>query len=272
MESSAVSPTGLPQPTLADLARVTETLGLISPRWSVWTLTTLAPAPLRYTDIKSRMPWLADGQLHPRLRKLTASGLIHRTPNGRRHVTYSLTDRATALLPVLTSLTTWGADHLNKPLVTVPGSGTREAKRIPLPEQAEDTLALITPRHHPAILWTLKARGTTSARSLGAIVVPTRHITCIYPPLHRLIDDGIAEAVNDGLAYRLTPHGHSLGPVFAGLSAWAAGRPLTDARHHPLWGHASTSLTRRPNGSWLTSQQRPPAPATRTPHEGTPTR
>lgn len=58
--------TTAPPPSAShDLSGVTKTLDLLAPRWSVWVLMTLSSQTLRYVEIKPRLPWLADGQLHP---------------------------------------------------------------------------------------------------------------------------------------------------------------------------------------------------------------
>ncbi|MDO0936465.1 winged helix-turn-helix transcriptional regulator [Streptomyces sp. DG2A-72] len=255
--------TGLPRTTRTDLARVTESLDMLAPRWSVWTLMTLAEQPLRYMEIRSQLSWLHSGQLNPRLRKLTDSGLIQRTEHGPRHVTYSLTARATELLPALTVIAAWGDEHLEKELVRNARTGEMEPERIPAAQNAEDTIVLISPRHTTPILWALKARGAASAKALAAEAMPTYGLPAVYLPLDRLVADGLV--VNRSTAtgvgeYQLSATGRALAPVFQSLSAWAAGRPIETAGAHPLWGQAPASAQTR-SGPWLTTQTRLPAPA-----------
>ncbi|MGW6393135.1 winged helix-turn-helix transcriptional regulator, partial [Streptomyces sp. NPDC055103] len=73
---------GLPAPAHRDLDQVIQALETISPRWNAWILMSLA-TPARYMDLKARMPWMADGQLHPKIRTLQATGLIQRTEHTR---------------------------------------------------------------------------------------------------------------------------------------------------------------------------------------------
>ncbi|MFD4476464.1 winged helix-turn-helix transcriptional regulator [Streptomyces sp. NPDC058471] len=252
--------TGLPRSTQIDVARVTESLEMITPLWNVRILTALSAQPLRYTEIKSRLPWLNDGTLHPKLRRLHDAGLVDRTEVSQGHVTYGLTGRGAVLLPVLTVIAAWGERHLEKPLVKNKNTGKLEPLAQVTPAQnIEDTLALIGPRHATPILWVLKDRGASSARALSAAAMPSRHHSNIYPQVDRLVSDGLVR--KDGRAYELTANGHALAPVYRALSAWAKGRPLADAGTHPLWGQAPAAKQAK-SGPYLTTQPRVPAPAT----------
>jgi DNA-binding HxlR family transcriptional regulator len=247
--------TGLPDATAADLSRVTKSLETISHRWSVWVLMTLSAGPQRYTEIKRRLPsWLHDGQIHPRLRNLTDAGLVERTEYDARHVSYGLTERGTALLPVLTVIAAWGNTHLEKNLVRNRHTGQMEPERIPAAQNIEDTLVLITPRHATAILWVLQARGASSALSLAGAAMPGYHPTGVHPRLRRLVADGLVKHA-DGSNYQLSAQGRALAPAYRALSAWAAGRPLTDAETHPVWGTAAAPSRSAP-GTWVTNQPR----------------
>ncbi|MFB7270744.1 winged helix-turn-helix transcriptional regulator [Streptomyces sp. NPDC056244] len=251
--------TGLPPATDTDLTRVTESLDMLAPRWSVWVLMTLSASPLRYTEIRRRLPWLNDGQLHPRLSKLSGNGLVERTEYTPRHVTYGLTGRGTELLPVLTAIAAWGDSHLERDLVRNRTTGKAEPERIAPAMSVEDALALLTPRHATAILWTLRVRETCSARGLAGVVTPASKWTTIYPPLKQLVDDGLVERTEEPV-YRLCAAGEALAPVFRAVSAWASGRPLAEADIHPVWGYPAPALSQAAPGSWVTHQSRLPAP------------
>jgi DNA-binding HxlR family transcriptional regulator len=248
--------TALPRATAADLARVGECLDMLAPRWNAWLLMSLERGPLRYFEIKSQLPWLRSGQLAPRLHQLTDDGLLKRGQLNWRHVTYGLTDRGAAAIPVLEELAAWGSAHLEKELVLNPGTGLREPERIPKAQDAEDTLGLISPRYAAPALWTLRIRGVSTARELAATVMPNASPSGIYPPLHQLTDDGLIErTAPDAPRFQLTEAGASLAPVFTAMSAWAAGRDVTTTRKHPVWGqkHARTLEQRN---AWATHQPR----------------
>ncbi|MFF3501163.1 winged helix-turn-helix transcriptional regulator [Streptomyces sp. NPDC003247] len=244
-----MSLTGLPPDTDADIARVSESLAMITPRWNVRILLALSGPPLRYSEIADKLSWLRDSQLHPKLRSLCDAGLMQRTEHDPRHVTYGHTDRTTTLLPTLPLIVTWAEQHLEQP-----------EGPLPAIEQIEDSLTLLTRRHAAAILWTLKIRGESSGLALARTVMPGNEWTNIYPPLRQLVADGLVDTDGTGQPYRLSTAGEGLGPVFGALSAWSAGQPFATAARHPVWGpdHAA-----RPSRTWLSHQARTPAPSTR---------
>lgn len=220
---------------------------MITPRWNVRIMLALSGPPLRYSQIADKMPWLQNGQLHPKLRALCDAGLVQRTEHTSRHVTYGHTDRGAALLPVLPLVVTWAEEHLEK-----------TDRPLPAIEQIEDSLTLLTRRHATAILWVLKSREEVSGRALARIVMPSSDGTNVYPPLRQLVADGLVDTDGTGQPYRLSEAGKSLAPVFGALSAWSAGQPLAQAAQHPVWGRANavTVPTR-----WVSNQARLPAPA-----------
>ncbi|MGA5348648.1 winged helix-turn-helix transcriptional regulator [Streptomyces griseoincarnatus] len=235
--------TALPPDADTDIARVTEALAMITPRWNVRILLALSGPPLRYSELAAKVSWLQNGQLHPKLKSLCDAGLVERTEHTARHVTYGHTERATALLPILPMIVTWAEEHLEKaerPLAAI--------------EQIEDSLTLLTRRHAAAILWVLKSRKEVSGRVLARIVMPSSDWTNIYPPLRQLVADGLADTEGNGRPYRLSAAGDALGPVLGTLSAWSAGQPLDQAASHPVWGQPQAKSAPRP---WVSSPSRP---------------
>ncbi|MER6531705.1 winged helix-turn-helix transcriptional regulator [Streptomyces sp. NPDC001508] len=254
--------TGLPPAADADVARVTEALTMITPRWNVRILLALNEPPQRYTQIADKLPYLPDSQLHPKIRSLCDAGLAERTEYSPRHVTYGLTRRGRHLLPVVPVIATWADQHLEQP--------PQPLSQI---EQVEDSLVLLTRRQVPAILWTLKIRQEASARALGRIVMPGGRWTSVYPPLRQLIDDGLVETAGKGQPYRLSRGGNALAGVLGALSMWAAGRPMDHAARHPLWGRPEPDATPSQARPWLSHQTRIPAsPAPLVPAATAPTR
>ncbi|MFF0509178.1 winged helix-turn-helix transcriptional regulator [Streptomyces fimicarius] len=235
--------TALPPDTDADIARVTEALAMITPRWNVRIMLALSGPPLRYSELAAKVSWLQSGQLHPKLKTLCDAGLVERAERSSRHVTYGHTERGAALLPVLPMIVTWAEEHL-------------ETADHPLPaiEQIEDSLTLLTRRHAAAILWVLKSRQEVSGRALARIVMPKSDWTNVYPPLRQLVADGLVDTDGIGRPYRLSAAGDGLGPVLGTLSAWSAGQPLNQAEQHPVWGQPQAKPAPRP---WVSSQSRP---------------
>ncbi|KMS67725.1 hypothetical protein ACM01_41635 [Streptomyces viridochromogenes] len=248
--------TASPHATPNDLSSVTKTLDLLAPRWSVWVLMTVSAQPLRYAEIKSRLPWLADGQLHPRLTHLTNAGVVERTEYAPRHVTYGLTIRGAELMPVLTVIASWGDTYLEKALVANKTTGGMEPERIPPAQNIDDTLALIVPRHATPILWSLQARGRASAKTLATEAMPGYGLTGVYKPLDRLVADGLVTATGTG-DFQLSASGQALAPVFQAISAWATA-PAPGARRPRGQGPAPSQNR---SGPWATTPTRVPAPA-----------
>ncbi|MER6331344.1 winged helix-turn-helix transcriptional regulator [Streptomyces sp. NPDC001034] len=247
--------TALPPDADADIARVTEALAMITPRWNVRILLALSGPPLRYSELAAKVSWLQNGQLHPKLKSLCDAGLVERTEHSARHVTYGHTERATALLPILPKIVTWAEEHLEK-----------AERPLPAIEQIEDSLTLLTRRHAAAILWVLKSRQEVSARVLARIVMPSSDWTNIYPPLRQLVADGLVDTAGNGQPYRLSAAGDALGPVLGAVSAWSAGQPVEQATQHPIWGHPQANPVPKP---WISSQSRPAPtapPTTRAAH------
>ncbi|NIY65576.1 winged helix-turn-helix transcriptional regulator [Streptomyces malaysiensis] len=244
--------TALPPDTDADIARVTEALAMITPRWNVRILLALSGPPQRYTELAAKVSWLQNGQLHPKVKALCDAGLVERTEHTARYVTYGHTERGAALMPVLPLIVAWAEEHL-------------ETADRPLPaiEQIEDSLTLLTRRHAAAILWVLKSREEVSGRALARIVMPSSDWTNIYPPLRQLVADGLVDTEGVGRSYRLSAAGDGLGPVLGALSAWSVGQPLHQAAQHPVWGHPQAKPALRPwisSQSWQTHAALPPAP------------
>ncbi|MEU6148033.1 helix-turn-helix domain-containing protein [Streptomyces sp. NPDC047081] len=248
--------TAQPSTTPNDLSGVTKTLDLLAPRWSVWVLMTLSAQPLRYAEIKPRLPWLADGQLHPRLRHLTGAGVVERTEYAPRHVTYGLTGRGAELMPVLAQIAAWGDTYLEKQFVTSKATGEPEPERIPPAQNIDDTITLIAPRHATPILVALIARGRASAKTLATEAMPGYGLNAVYKPLDRLVTDGLVTATDSG-DFQLSASGQALAPVFEAVIAWAA-RPPGEA--DPLRRRGSAPPQTR-SGPWATTPARLPAPA-----------
>lgn len=251
--------TTAPPPSAShDLSGVTKTLDLLAPRWSVWVLMTLSSQTLRYAEIQPRLPWLADGQLHPRLRHLTNAGVVERTEYAPRHVTYGLTSRGAALMPVLATIASWGDTYLEKDTVANKSTGEMEPERIPPAQNIDDALALIAPRHATPILWSLQVRGSATAKALATEAMPGYGLTAVYKPLERLAADGLITSGGSG-DYQLSVSGRALSPVFQAISAWAAAPPAEADARRPRGQGPAPSQNR--SGPWATTPPRRTAPA-----------
>ena len=87
-------------------------LAVLGGKWKTVILAHLKQGPLRYGDLRARIPPLSDKVLNDRLRDLQAQGLVSRRKAGRRGSpsTYELTRRGQSLGAVLQALHDWGAE------------------------------------------------------------------------------------------------------------------------------------------------------------------
>ncbi|WP_420036061.1 winged helix-turn-helix transcriptional regulator [Streptomyces sp. cg28] len=239
-----------------DLVGITKTLDLLAPRWSVWVLMTVSSQPLRYAEFKPRLPWLADGQLHPRLRHLTNAGVIERTEYGPRHVTYGLTSRGAELLPVLSAIASWGDTHLERKMVADKQTGKLKPEQIASAQIIEDAVALLAPRHAVPLLFSLQTRDSATSKALANEAMPGYGLAAVYKPLDRLVDDGLVITAESG-SYQLSASGRALPPVFEAISAWATG-PASKAEARRDRGQAGGPSQER-SGQWATTPNRHPA-------------
>jgi DNA-binding HxlR family transcriptional regulator len=88
---------------------------LIFARWTphiVWLLD--AQGPARFVDLQRRLAPLGTAMLARRLREMESAGLIERRPyHVRPHrVEYALTDLGKSVMPLLTAIGRWSADHM----------------------------------------------------------------------------------------------------------------------------------------------------------------
>lgn len=85
-------------------------LGVLRRRWTPLVLVQFAGGARAFSELAAALPTLSDKVLADRLAQLTTAGVLtrRRTPGWPPRVSYELTDRGAALLPVLRSLWDWG--------------------------------------------------------------------------------------------------------------------------------------------------------------------
>ena len=82
---------------------------LIGRRWSGAILYALTDGPLRFAELKGRVPGMSDRLLSARLKELEEAGLVERTVQEATpvRVTYELTRKGESLEPVIGGLRDW---------------------------------------------------------------------------------------------------------------------------------------------------------------------
>ncbi|MDG4795852.1 helix-turn-helix domain-containing protein [Micromonospora sp. WMMD1082] len=94
-----------------ELAR--DVLARVGDRWTLWTITVLAPRPLRFTALHERVTGISQRMLSQTLRALTRDGLVTRTayPQVPPRVEYALTPLGRSLHEAANGLVQWVRDH-----------------------------------------------------------------------------------------------------------------------------------------------------------------
>ncbi|MFF9785068.1 winged helix-turn-helix transcriptional regulator [Streptomyces nigrescens] len=237
---------------VTDMRRVEESLGMLAPRWSAWTLLTLKETgPQRPLDIRKALPMPSAPVLSARLSSLTDAGLVERRATNGRLVTYGLTSRGRQVIPALDALAGWAQRH--------PLDG--DDAPVAYAERIEEALLQLGGRHTAAVLWTLRERGQARVGDLHQAIAPQLSLPTMSLKLTQIAQDGLILRMADDqrAPYRLSAVAVDLAEPFALLSAWAAGRTPKGNVTHPVWNPAPTKTqpVQRSNGS-----NRPTIPAT----------
>ncbi len=95
---------------------VEATLDLIGGRWKGVVLYNLVEGPVRFNELRRRMPNATQRVLTRQLRGMETAGLISRmvTPSIPPRVDYALTELGTSLVPVISALCSWGEAYLDQ--------------------------------------------------------------------------------------------------------------------------------------------------------------
>lgn len=87
-------------------------LDLVGERWTLLIVQELSFEPVRYNELKRRLPGIGSNILADRLRKLEAHRIIRRVPAAvGQGVLYELTARGDGLQPAIIELRKWGLDE-----------------------------------------------------------------------------------------------------------------------------------------------------------------
>jgi DNA-binding HxlR family transcriptional regulator len=87
-------------------------LDLVGDKWTLLIVRDLAAGPRRFVELQRVLPGISTEQLRSRLNRMVADGLLTRQRYREvpPRVDYELTERSSALLPVLAALARWGYD------------------------------------------------------------------------------------------------------------------------------------------------------------------
>lgn len=90
------------------------TIDLISGKWSMWILWTLQNNPLRFGEIRDKIPGITEKMLIQELKKFETYNIVTRKvyPEVPPKVEYSLTEHGKSLKPIMLLIKQWGDEHL----------------------------------------------------------------------------------------------------------------------------------------------------------------
>lgn len=190
-----------------DPQRVEDALALIAPKWTTWSVQTLAQQgePLRVCDIAARLPFVSEQLVSKRLTQMQADGLVIRTGDHPRSP-YWLSTFGTALAPVHQALADWSHAHL--------GLGPMAGA-----ERVEDAVRRLHLRHSTAVIQVLDTAGPLRFTDLA---VQAGLAANAHQRLIRLQLDGLVTRTGPHSRdpYVLTDAGAALGPVYAAVAHW----------------------------------------------------
>lgn len=100
--------------TTCDLAKTM--LSHVGSKWSPLVVTHLAEGPLRFSDLKRKLPGISQRILTLTLREMERDGLLarHVTPSIPPRVDYSLTDLGQELREAITALGRWSLERADQ--------------------------------------------------------------------------------------------------------------------------------------------------------------
>ncbi|WP_399094118.1 winged helix-turn-helix transcriptional regulator [Streptomyces sp. BBFR2] len=221
-----------------DAQRVEDALSLIAPKWTNWSVQTLAEQgrPMRVRDVAVRLPFIREQLVGKRLAQMHADGLVTRV-DGRHGAPYQLSAFGGSLSQVHAALSDWSQSNLSL-------GDTAGAERV------EDAVRRLHLRHSTAVIQALDAgaaRLSHVAEATGLDLVTTQQ------RLNRLQVDGLATRAGPryGAPYSLTDAGRALGPVYTAVEHWSS--PVTAQKYSapaPVAAVARThpSVPQRPDG------------------------
>lgn len=90
------------------------TIDLISGKWSMWILWTLQDNPLRFGEIRNKIPGITEKMLIQQLKKFENYNIVSRKAYLQvpPKVEYSLTEHGRSLKPIMSLIKQWGDEHL----------------------------------------------------------------------------------------------------------------------------------------------------------------
>jgi DNA-binding HxlR family transcriptional regulator len=98
------------------MAAIIHTLSVVCGKWKVNILFFLTGSKKRFSDFKKLMPDMPTAMLSKHLKQLENDQLIARKVYNEipPRVEYSLTEHGESIIPLIESMRSWGASHMNR--------------------------------------------------------------------------------------------------------------------------------------------------------------
>src|SRR3954452_2015455 len=99
--------------TYGDRCGVARALDIVGERWALLVVRDLLLGPKRFTDLRAGLPHVSPDVLSQRLRELEQAGIVSRgkLPPPASAKVYELTERGSALEPIVIELGRWGSQE-----------------------------------------------------------------------------------------------------------------------------------------------------------------
>lgn len=160
-------------------------LDVVGERWSLVIIQELLHRPLRYGELRSKLPGIGSNVLGDRLRRFEQHHLVQRVPGGvGEGVAYALTDRGRDLGPALAMFRRWALDEL------LPIDATTDAVHYDL-SYAVDEDAGLCEEYEWRIdnhTYTLRIDGSTLSVTPGAATNPALTLRTTREFMYRWVE------------------------------------------------------------------------------------
>ncbi|MGG7569199.1 winged helix-turn-helix transcriptional regulator [Streptomyces sirii] len=202
-----------------DTARVSKAIDRLAPRWTTWTLQTVAQhGQMRFTKIAAALPWLSTQNTQQILRRMHANGLLDRPGHG----VYEVSPWSQNAHSAYRTLASWHRTHSG-------GSGPAVAEA----ERTEDALRQLRGEGAVDVLHALSEQGPLphgELRKATGLATGTLHYR-----LQQLQEDQLLTRTGPSFraAYALTPAAQALGPIYAELAAFESMAPSVAVQRNP---------------------------------------
>ncbi|GGU68529.1 MULTISPECIES: hypothetical protein [Streptomyces] len=216
-----------------DAALVSKAIGRLAPRWTTWTLQTIAQhGQTRLTKIAAALPWLSTQNTQQILRRMHTNGLLDQPDYGL----YEVSPSGRNAHSVHRTLASWHRTHTG-------GSGPAVAEA----ERTEDALRRLRGEGAVDVLHALSEHGPLphgELRKASGLATSS-----FYYRLQQLQDDQLLTRTGPSFraAYTLAPAAQALGPIYRELAAFGSMAPSVAVQRKPA--ALATASTARANAA-----------------------